>query len=111
MGAGTYDYICNERLKNGTKCHEASNLAFMDSSESLFHFRDSCFPAMQPDYMAPSNFDDNEVIPFNQRNMENIVIMVDDSVKTTMAVSLGKKERTVSFRSGDSFVKSLLAFY
>lgn len=111
MGAGTYDYICNERLKNGTKCHEASNLAFMDSSESLFHFRDSCFPAMQPDYMAPSNFDDNEVIPFNQRNMENIVIMVDDSVKTTMAVSLGKKERTVSFRSRDSFVKSLLAFY
>ena len=47
VGDSPYDYICDERMENGAKCLEASNLALMDTSESLLHFRDSCFPAKQ----------------------------------------------------------------
>ena len=105
VGDGPYDYICDERMENGTKCLEASNLAFMDPSESLLHFRDSCFPAKQPDYQYPSNFTDNEIIPFNQRNpVENIIIM-DSSVDTPVMNSMNSNSRTVSFRARDSFVQ------
>ena len=106
-----------ERLDDGSVCPEIVNLAFMDEANDLFHFRDFSFPALQPDYIDSSGSYQDEIVPFNERQQENIVIFdgvaecippssVDTQKLQPSTPSIDSIKRpVVSFRPRDSIVQ------